>query len=347
MIETKISSLTIELADIATLQSLINTDKSNAIFEKAIMLSPNNPNILNSYALAQMDQGKIDEAEKILIEVIKISSDEDIKEKAIGNLGVLYKNTGRYKEATDNLKKAICLAKKLNNQKSIANHLNNLGACYHNTEKQDEAITTLQQALTEIKVAIDSTDDADTRKHLKSIQSNIFTNIAIAFKNKFKKSNDKAFLEQAKSYLERAIDIEESLNNIAFLGRHYGNLAEIYRLQEDRENHEKYIYKSFLAFKECGTLKDKLTSKMNTGLFFSQYENYKESLIYFDSLLSNPDITKFPRLNALTLINAANSYKNLNQEDRAKELIIEAHALSLRFDLKNEVEYIESNFTIV
>ncbi|MCP6133366.1 tetratricopeptide repeat protein, partial [Klebsiella pneumoniae] len=130
-----------------------------AIFEKAILLSPNDPRVLNAYALAQMDQGKIDEAEKIFIEVIKISSDDDINDKVIGNLGVLYKNSGRYKEAIDNLERAIRLARKLNSHIEIVNHLNNLGACYHNVGRQDEAINTLEEALTEIKKLIDSTDE--------------------------------------------------------------------------------------------------------------------------------------------------------------------------------------------
>lgn len=346
LVETKISLLAAELADLATLQSLINTDKSNAIFEKAIMLSPNNLHILNAYALAQMDQGKIDEAEKIFIKVINISSDDDIKEKAIGNLGVLYKNAGRYKEATDNLERAIGLAKKSNYHIGIVKHLNNLGACYHNMGRQDEAITTLEEALTEIKGLIDSSDEKEKRKNLKSIQVSIFTNIAIAFKNKFLKSSNRAFLEQAKSCLERAIDIEESLDNIGLLGRHFGNLAEVYRLQGDRKNHEKFIKKSFLEFKNSGTLKDKLTSEMNMGLFFSQYDNHTKSLMYFESLLSNPDLKKFPKLNVLTLINASHSYEQSNQKGRAKELIIEAHTLALIFDLKYEVEYIESKLTI-
>lgn len=347
LIETKTSSLAAELADLATLQGLINTDKSNAIFEKAIILSPNNPRILNAYALAQMEQGKIDEAEEIFIEVIKISTDDDIQEKAIGNLGVLYKNSGRYKEAIDNLEKAIRLAKKSNYHIGIVNHLNNLGACYHNIGRQDEAIITLEEALTKIKELIDSADKNEKRKNLKSIQANLFTNIAIAFKNKYLNSRNEVFLEQAKSCLERAIDIEESLGNIGLLGRHLGNLAEVYRLQGDRKNHEKYINKSFLEFKKSGTLKDKLTSEMNMGLYFSHYDNHTNSLMYFENLLSNPDLKKFPKLNVLTLINASHSYEHSNQKDRANELIIEAHTLALILGLKHEVEYIESKFSIV
>ncbi len=345
LVEAKISILSEELVDLATLQSLINIDKSNVIFEKALTLSPNKPSVLNAYALAQMDKGSTDEAEKIFIKALKTlkaSDDDDIKEKIIGNLGVLYKNTGRYDEAVDSLMKAIELAKKLNQHISLVKHLNNLGACYHNMGMQDDAITKLEESLTKIKVLIDSSVGKEKKKNLKSIQASIFTNIAIAFKNKYLNSNNKAFLKQSVSYLERAIDIEESLDNMGLLGRHFGNLAEVYRLLDDRENHEKFIKKSFSVFKNHGTKKDKLTSEMNMGLFFSHYDNHTEALVYFTNLLSNSDLKKFPKLHVRTLINASHSYIKSNQKYRSKDLIREARELALMHDLKYETEYIES-----
>ncbi|MCP6133401.1 hypothetical protein NL393_29935, partial [Klebsiella pneumoniae] len=72
--------------------------------------------------------------------------------------------------------------------------------------------------------------------------------------------------------------------------------------------------------------------------------DYTQSLMYFESLLSNPDLKKFPRLNVLTLINASYSYGNSNQKERANELMIEAHTLALKLGLQNEVEVIESAF---
>ncbi|HEM7134585.1 TPA: tetratricopeptide repeat protein [Providencia rettgeri] len=347
LVEAKISILAEELVDLATLQSLINIDKSNVILEKALMLSPNKPRVLNVYALAQMDKGRTDEAEKIFIKALEVSDDDDIKEQIIGNLGVLYKNSGRYKEAIDNLELAIEFAKKSNQNIGLVKHLNNLGACYHNIGMQDDAITKLEESLTKINVLIDSSDEKEKKKNLKSVQASVFTNIAITLKNKYRNSNNTDFLKQSISYLERAIDIEESLDNIGLLGRHFGNLAESYRLLGDRENHEKFIKKSFSAFKKYGTQKDKLTSEMNMGLFFSHYDNHPEALMYFTNLLSNPDLKKFPKLNVLTLINTSHSYIQSNQKYRSKDLIREAHELSLMHNLKYEAEYIESNLTII
>lgn len=346
LIETKISVLAEELVDLATLQSLISTEKSTAILERVMKLSPNKPSVLNAYALAQMDKGRVEEAEKSFIKAIEISSDDELREKVFGNLGVLYKNSGRYKEAADNLEKAIELAKNLNNKTGLIKHRNNLGACYHNTGLLDDSITILQDSLTNLSELIESVNNRKQKKNLKSIQACLLTNLSIALKNKFIKSHDKTLLEKAIANLERAIDIEESLDNINLLGRHFGNLAEIYRLLGDKDNHEKFINKSFLAFKETGTLKDKLTSEMNMGLFFSEYDNYAESLIYFEELLSNPDLKKFPKLNVLTLINASISYIKSDQRERSKGLISEAHTLALAHDLKYEVDYIESELTM-
>ncbi|GFK56682.1 tetratricopeptide repeat protein [Vibrio cholerae] len=164
LIETKMSALAEELVDLATLQSLINTEKSTAILESVIKLSPNKPSVLNAYALALMDKGRVEEAEKSFIQAIEISSDDELKEKAIGNLGVLYKNSGKYKEAADNLEKAIELAKNLNNKVGLIKHSNNLGACYHSTERLDDSITILQESLINLSKLVESESNRKKRK---------------------------------------------------------------------------------------------------------------------------------------------------------------------------------------
>ena len=331
-----------ELIDLAVIQRLISTEKSELLINKAKMAVPGDPNVLNVQALFLMDQGDIEEAEKKFIEAINTSNNDEIKEKIAGNLGVLYKNNGQYSKAVDSLKEAIKLATELGNDIGIIKHLNNLGACNHNIGELEHSLEILQSALEKANDIIDSTDDRKTRKIVKSIQASILTNISISLKNKFRESQDKELLEKAKLNLERAIDIEESLGNKDRLGRHYGNLAEIYRQQNDKDNHEKYAKKCFCLFEDSGTLKDRLTSKMNMGLFFSNYEEYSESLRYFEDLLSTSDLTYFPKLHVLTLINASHSYQNKGLKDCSEKLIKEAKVLAENHGLKYEIEYIDS-----
>lgn len=333
---------TSELLDLAVIQSLISTEKSKALINRAKNVAPDDPNVLNIQALFLMDHGNIDEAEAKLIEAINTSNTDEIKEKIAGNLGVLYKNNGKYSKAIDNFKEAIKLATELGNDIGLINHLNNLGACNHNIGELEYSLEILQSALEKANIIIDSTDNGKTRKIVKSTQASILTNISISLKNKFLESQDNELLEKAKLNLERAIDIEESLGNKELLGRHYGNLAEIYRQKNDKDNHEKYAKKCFCLFESSGTLKDRLTSKMNMGLLFSDYEDYSESLRYFEELLSNSDLKSFPKLHVLTLINASHSYRNIDLKDYSEKLIKEAKILAENHGLKCEVEYIES-----
>lgn len=331
-----------ELLDLAVIQRLISPEKSELLVRKAKKVAPDDPNILNIQALFLMDLGNVGEAETMFFEAINASNNDEIKEKIAGNLGVLYKNNGNYSKAVDNLKEAIKLATELRNDIGLIKHLNNLGACYHNIGEQENSLEVLQSALENSNKVIDSTEDIKTRKIVKSIQASILTNISISLKNKFRKSQDIKLLEKAKLNLERAIDIEESLGNKELLGRHYGNLAEIYRQLNDKDKHEKYVKKCFDLFESSGTLKDRLTSKMNMGLFFSDYEEYSESLRYFEELLSTSDLKNFPKLHALTLINASHSYQNIGLVGYSEKLIKEAKILAENHGLKYEVEYIDS-----
>lgn len=331
-----------ELLDLAVIQRLISPEKSELLVIKARKVAPDDPNILNVQALFLMDLGNIVEAETMFVEAINASNNDEIKEKIAGNLGVLYKNNGNYSKAIDYLREAIKLAAELRNDIGLIKHLNNLGACYHNIGEQENALEFLQSALEKSNEIIDSTEDIQTKKIVKSIQANILTNISISLKNKFRKSQNIELLEKAKLNLERAIDIEESLGNEEYLGRHYGNLAEIYRHMKDKNKHEKYVKKCFDLFERSGTLKDRLTSKVNMGLFFSDHEEYSESLIYFEELLLTSVLANFPKLHVLTLINASHSYQNTGRIDYSEKLIKEAKILATNHGLKHEVEYIDS-----
>lgn len=345
-IDELVSSLSLkyssELLDLAVIQRLISPEKSELLVTRAKKVAPGDPNILNVQALFLMDLGNISEAEEMFVKAINASNNYEIKEKIAGNLGVLYKNNGNYSKAIDNLREAIKLAGKLRNDIGLIKHLNNLGACYHNIGEQENSLEVLQSALENSNEVIDLTEDIKTRKIVKSIQASILTNISISLKNKFRKSQDIELLEKAKLNLERAIDIEESLGNKELLGRHYGNLAEIYRQLNDKDKHEKYVKKCFNLFESSGTLKDRLTSKMNMGLFFSDYKEYSESLRYFGELLSTSDLKNFPKLHVLTLINASHSYQNTGLTDSSEKLIKEAKILAENHGLKYEVEYIDS-----
>lgn len=327
------------LVDLAILQNLISSNKSKRLFEKAREMDPENPNIMNVFALSLMDEGRVGEAETCFKKAIELSSEASIIEKVNGNLGILYKNTGRYLLAIESLKCAKEMASQIGHHEGEVKHINNLGACYHNINKLNDAETELNLALSKIKIMLDSESN---KKELKSIQASILTNLAITFKNKFRENQDGIDLEKASSFLERAIDIEESLGNESMLGRHYGNIAEIYRLQENKDQHNKYVFKCYNIFERTGSSKDKLTSRMNVGLYYAQYFDYKEALKKYDELLSDENLLKFPKLNVQTLINSAVVHLKVNDESQYRSLLKRAVEIAKDHALEYELNYLKS-----
>lgn len=344
LVNNRINEYSEELIDLATLQALINPKKSENIFEKAKNLSPDNPKVMNAYAISLMEKGENKISEKYLKDALTLSNDNEMRYKIHGNLGVLYKNTGKYEEAIENLKIARDMASSISNYEGEVRQINNLGACYHNLNKLDIAEQTLNLAKLKVQELIDTPSYKENLKSLKSLQASILTNLAITFKNKYLESSEKSFLDEAKHCLERAIDIEESTGNESQLGRHFGNLAEIYRHKGEKVQHKKYIDKNFSIFSRVGSLKDRLTSQMNKALYHSEYGEYEEALKQLNQLASNIELSKYPKLHVRTIINIAIVHRRKNKESLFKTNIEKAKSIAKKHRLEYEVKYIENTF---
>ncbi|ECI4153519.1 tetratricopeptide repeat protein, partial [Salmonella enterica] len=268
-------------------------------------------------------------------------TDNEYTFKAHGNLGVLYKNTGRIDEAIFHLERSSASSFKRIDSIIDLKSLNNLGACYHNSNRSDEAIDVLKKALTNSITFLEKSTSKNEKQDIKSLQANIYTNIAISLKNIYLKDNINQHLYDAEEYLSKAISIEETLGNDNLLGRHYGNLSAIYRLLNDNDNYKKYALLSFDIFRYHGSEKEKLVSELNEGLFYNVNKEFDKALKQFNSLLNNPNIGKYPKLKALTLINATYTYDSLDNPEKAQALIIRARDISIKHKLTREMEYIK------
>lgn len=330
------------LITIAILYTPLNPEKAQKCFEQANLTSPNNPRLLNAFGLLLLNRGEIDHAEQCFLKIINNTAIEnEYYLKAHGNLGVLYKNTGQIGKAIIHLECSSASA--FESIRSIVelNSLNNLGACYHNCNRLDDAICILKRALNHSTTLLESANNKNAKQDIKSLQANIYTNMAISLKNMYLKDKNSQRLEDAKEYLYKAISIEETLGNDNLLGRHFGNLSQVYRLLNDNINYEKYALLSFDIFRDHGSEKEKLVSAVNEGLFFNVKKEYSKSLIIFDNLLTSPKLASYPKTMALALINAANTYDALGYIEKARFYVKKAYGMSINFDLQREREHIE------
>ncbi len=333
------------LITIAILYTPLNQEKAQRCFEQAILTSPNNPRLLNSFGLLLLNRGEIAHAEQCFLNIIRNTSIEnEYFLKAQGNLGVLYKNTCQFDKAITHLERSSASAFESIGSIVELNSLNNLGACYHNCNRLDDAVCILKRALNHSASFLESATNKNEKQDIKSLQANIYTNMAISLKNMYLKDKNSQHLEDAKEYLYKAISIEDILGNDNLLGRHFGNLSQVYLLLNDNINYEKYALLSFDIFRHHGSEKEKLVSEVNEGLFFNFKKDYSKSLIIFENLLTSPKIDNYPKIKALALINAANTYDSLGDIEKSRFYVNKAYDTSIKFDLQREKEHIEREF---
>lgn len=112
--------------------------KSEDSFKKSLKFSPDNDLVLNNLAIAQIKQGKLDDAEKNLKKSIAANNNNSNSLIALGNI---YREKGDYVKAEVQFKKALTL-----DQNNPALY-NNIGNLYLDRCVYDKAIEYYQNAL--------------------------------------------------------------------------------------------------------------------------------------------------------------------------------------------------------
>lgn len=324
----------------------INKEKAVFCYKISTSVEKNDYETLNLLALLLLEKGNQEEALIIFNDILQNSDNYNINEKIHGNLGILYKNNGKITKALFHLTKAKELADINNNILGSCKHLNNIGSCHNNIEDAENAENHLKIALELTKVAIEKTNRTSDKQAIKSVQSNVLTNLSITAQKQFINTKDMNYLETAEKYLLTAIEIDDTLNNSISLGRHYGNLANVLRLKGDTLNSRKYIEKSIAAFKKNHSLKDELTSTMNLGRAFAVEGNPIEAMKHYKKSKDQNSAQLYPKLYALTLMNMAYTYVDLQNGKEAKKCAIEAYGIMRNLKIPKYIEMLESDFKI-
>ncbi|HHC5061573.1 TPA: tetratricopeptide repeat protein [Aeromonas veronii] len=313
------------------------------MLERAILVDPKNPYLYNSYANMLMDKGDVVKAKENFEKALSLSKTSKERACFLMNFAVLNKNNGEIKEAISKLNDGLKLSRELNDKESEAKYLNILGSCYNNTGNTGDllqAVFYFDEALSIINSLLDIDNNESIQKKYKSLQANILTNKGIAFKNSFRISGKTDEIDNAIILLTRAIDIEESLGNKPFLGRHYGNLAEAYRQKEDVPSSKKYLAKCANIFNEHGSLKEKLTSRINLALHESEFGDNADAIKEFQSILQENNLDNFPKLKTITLVNCGIALIKANQKEPAEKLLNNALSLAVPHKFAYEIDVI-------
>ncbi len=334
-----------DMLEIAGLYIPLNKEKADSCYAQAAKTGHDTPWILNEYAIYLMNTGQLDEADSVFEKLLALENfDEKVRELALGNRGVLYKNQGKWQKAIGCLNQAQKLSIRNNNKIIETSNLNNLGACFSNTGNLEQAGIYLTSALEKIDNLLDEPlSDRDLSK-LKSIQTNTLSNLSINKKRLFLQTSRTEYLDEAEKHLKRAIDIDQSSGDKAVLIRHHGNLANTYNLKNQQDERRKHLEKARVLSISYGTLKDKLTVKVNLAAADQDEGNTSEALQLYNECFADKRIHNFRRLAAEAFLGLAKVHKVLNDEVQANNCAGQAKKLFSDLELFKQARDVQNAF---
>ncbi len=263
-------------------------------FKKAYTYRPDNLNYSFDYAVALQKQNNFKTAESVYIiylkKVRKFGNQENIA-SVLNNLGELYRNTQKLKQAEQNFQEALEIRQTLiktnsqTNLSGMAMILNNLGILYRDTQRLKEAEHSLQEALKIYRILVRD----NPQSYLYNIAI-LLNNLGIFYTNVHKlKEAEQNYQEALEIRRKLAVnipqvylpDIAETLNNL-------GNLyIDTQRLKEAEQSIQEAleIYRTLAKTNPQTYLPDVAATLNNFGGLYllmnnaEKAENYsKESL---------------------------------------------------------------------
>lgn len=128
-------------------------DKAETCYQKAVQLDENNVSNIWVFADFLNEQKQFHKALPLYERALSLAEDRDDRAALLNNLGVLYRNTSRFKEAESAYREALDIRRALAKENKsaylpyVATTLNNLGLLYIQSDKYKDALKALNEAL--------------------------------------------------------------------------------------------------------------------------------------------------------------------------------------------------------
>ncbi len=277
--------------------------------------------------------------------------DEDKWARLYNLLGVLYSETKSYKEAEENLKKALEIYERLVEQNQtayepdLAGSYNNLGALYATIKSYKEAEENYKKAL-EIYKRLVKQNRSAYEPDLAGSYNNLGNLYRAIGSNKEAEENHKRALE----IRERLVEQNQSAYEPDLAGS-YNNLGALYATiksyKEAEENYKKAleIYKRLVKQNQTAYEPDLAMSYNNLGALYRAIgsykeaeENYKKALEIRERLVKQNQTTYEPDL-AMSYNNLGVLYRDTGSYKEAEENYKKALEIRGRLVEQNQTAY--------
>lgn len=281
------------------------------------------------------------------LELFKKAGDKEKEARVINNIGLLYDQAGRFKEALDYYMNALKIYKEINFKTGIGEATNNIGVIYDILNEHDLSIKYYQESveiakelgdvlgvtMSLINVGYVEIRRGNIEKGLKIVNEVIeikrsigdSTGIAMAYNNLSEVYFGLNNLPEAVNYVEKAILINASLGKHERLASNYYNLAWIY---DEMKLNQKAIQAALKAIDIAqkyydAALKIKVVALL-TDLYANE-NNFKKAYEY-----SVQYITLYDSLESARKIKDVQSLKTqFETEKKEQELLLEKEQRAL------------------
>jgi len=285
-----------------------NPNKALIILERALKVSEENNNqneiakSKNNIGIVYRDLGRFEEAKVLSTEALKVK-DSLILASAYKNIGVANRNLALYDEALQNYLKALAIYEHKGMDKEIATTHNSIGLVYSYNGVNEKAIEYHLKA----KASFEKLND-------KKGISEVYNNIAIIYANDGE-------LDKALDYFKYSLDIEEELNDKKGIAESANNVGAVYYYLGEIDTALTYFNKSADIEKSIGNFSGVGSSYNNIALTLMENNRMNEVKRYIDSAYYYAQKSKTPVDIEAALLSYTDYYEKKGNPDKALQFL--------------------------
>jgi signal transduction histidine kinase len=282
----------LELADEAyRLSELIGYEEGKAL---SLNRAGQSCSILSDYTAAI---SKFNEALKI----ISVEPENPLHANIFHNMGIVYKNLGRYEEALNFYIKSLEIKKRAGDRLGEAYSLNNIGIVY-------KSIDNLEQALDYLLKSLSIKEELGDEKSI----YNTLSNIGVVY---LKLSDYRS----ARDFIFKGLHLMRKFNDRHAEANALNNLGMTYKEEGDYEKALKYYHKSLEIDRQIGDRHSESNAVNNIGLLYIFEGKYDEAVEAFLNAYELSAAISNKRGEANSLCNLGEAYCHLSRYDEAIE----------------------------
>lgn len=247
-----------------------NPNKALEILQQALEISETkkDENLIakskNNIGIVYRDLGRFEEAKALSTEALQVN-DSLILASAYNNIGVVNRNLALYDEALQNYLKALTIYENKSMDKQIATTHNSIGLVYSYSNVNDKAIEYHLKAK-------ESFEKLNDKKGI----SEVYNNIAIIYANQGE-------LAKALNYFKYSLEIEEGLDDKKGMAESVNNVGAVHYYMGSIDSALVYFNKSVKIEKSIGNQAGVAASYNNIADLLIESGKPSQAKIYIDS----------------------------------------------------------------